>query len=683
MSIIGEYKQTEINGKILDEHIPLSLDYKKDPKTGKVILGSVESPYKPSDEEREMRYQILERFRLSDVIMRKPRREWNDLSTIQRMMIDQMGFNTYQPNNGEALPGDLQNKWKSRAMKPVIRNKVISIAAHTTAQLMFPKVFAYDQMNEQQEAMAIVMRDLMEWAANQSDFLYTNLFAIISALVNPAGIVYTDYSEVYRKVKTEKVNGKWQYETVCDPDLSGFNDTVVPVDELYIEDFYQNDVQRQGYLIWRRVKPYSLVQAQYGDTEKYPNFKYVKPGVQVLYNDANTSFYEVYDSQMRQEMCEEIIYWEKARDLRVVVINGIVISDFDEANPRKDKLYPFTTFGFEPLDEGKCFYYKSLAFKAMQDANIVNKLYPIIIDGSLLQAFPPQVNAGTEKIGSEVIIPGAVTTISPESKMTSISTGGNLSAAFNAMSKVEESLTQSADESQMPQTGRPTAYELQMRQKDNLVLLGPFVQMIMQYVKDFGRIRLGDIVQYQTVAQVTEQEGSEMVYKSFFLPESSDRNTTKKLEFTAKVPETMSKEEYMNMSNEVYKKEGGKKHNMELWQINPIKFRNMSWVLLVSSDIFMPLTEEAKSALKLEIYDRAIANPLANQEECLKEFLFGAYQLTKKNPEKFINKQQGAMGAMVSPQQLIQQMQGQGGNPSLMNKINPQVVQPAKVIPPK
>lgn len=683
MSIIGEYKQTEIEGKILDDHIPLSLDYKKDPKTGKVTVGNVESPYKPTDEEREMRYQILERFRLSDVIMRKPRREWNDLSTIQRMMIDQMSFNTYQPNNGEALPGDMINKWKSRAMKPIVRNKVISIAAHTTAQLMFPKVFAFDQMNESQEAMAIVMRDLMEWAANQSDFLFTNLYAIISALVNPASIVYTDYSEVYRNVKTEKVDGKWQYKIVLDADLSGFNDTVVPVDELYIEDFYQNDVQRQGYLIWRRVKPYSLVQAQYGDTEKYPNFKYVKPGVQVLYNDANTSFYEVYDSQMRQEMCEEIIYYEKSRDLRVVVINGIVVSDYDEANPRKDKLYPFSTFGFEPLDEGKCFYYKSLAFKSMQDANIVNKLYPAFIDGSILGAYPPQANAGTEKISSDVMIPGSVTTISPESKMSALVTGSNLAPLQSALAKVEENLSQSADESQMPMSSRPTAYMLQMRQKENMILLGPFVQMIMQYVKDFGRLRLGDLVQYQTLAQVTEQEGSEMVYKSFFLPESNDRNTTKKLEFTGKVPENgMTKDEYMNMSNEIYKKEGGKKHNIELWQINPVKFRNMSWVLMVDTDIFVPLTEEAKSALKLEIYDRAIANPLANQEEVLKEFLFGAYQLTKKNPDKFISKQQGAMGGKANPQ--IQGAQGgQGGNPSLMNKINPQKVQPQPAVPQK
>ena len=126
MSIIGQYKQNEIDGKVLDEHIPLSLDFQKDPKTGKVNIGNVQSSYLPSDEEKEIRYQILERFRLSDVIMRKPRREWNDLSTLERMMVEQMAFNTYQVNNGEALPGDMVNKWKSRAMKPIVRNKVIS-----------------------------------------------------------------------------------------------------------------------------------------------------------------------------------------------------------------------------------------------------------------------------------------------------------------------------------------------------------------------------------------------------------------------------------------------------------------------------------------------------------------------------------------------------------------------------
>ena len=48
----------------------------------------------------------------------------------------------------------------------------------------------------------------------------------------------------------------------------------------------------------------SLARAKY--ERKYENFKYVKPGVQIIYNDANQTFYEVYDTNMRHELVEEI-----------------------------------------------------------------------------------------------------------------------------------------------------------------------------------------------------------------------------------------------------------------------------------------------------------------------------------------------------------------------------------------
>jgi hypothetical protein len=103
------------------------------------------SVYLPSEDERKVRQMILDSFRWADVIKRKPRREFNDLSELSRMMVDQMSFNIYQPNNGQAFEGDALNSWQSHAMRPIIRNKVMSVCAHITARVLFPKIFAYNQ----------------------------------------------------------------------------------------------------------------------------------------------------------------------------------------------------------------------------------------------------------------------------------------------------------------------------------------------------------------------------------------------------------------------------------------------------------------------------------------------------------------------------------------------------------
>src|ERR1700743_2526202 len=106
------------------------------------------SEYSPTDEEKNIRAMIIRQFTLGYQTMYTPRREFNDLSIIGRMTVDQMSFNTYQPNNGEAPEQDLINGWRSNAIRPIVRNKCISIAAHSTAQLIFPKIFSYNGQSE-------------------------------------------------------------------------------------------------------------------------------------------------------------------------------------------------------------------------------------------------------------------------------------------------------------------------------------------------------------------------------------------------------------------------------------------------------------------------------------------------------------------------------------------------------
>ena len=55
-------------------------------------------------------------------------------------------------------------------------------------------------------------------------------------------------------------------------------------------------------------------------------------------------------------------------------------------------------------------------------------------------------------------------------------------------------------------------------------------------------------------------------------------------------------------------------------------------------DISTPPSDALNKALNIELYDRAVANPLTNQEEALRTLLFGSYQKTKPHVDKFINK---------------------------------------------
>ena len=606
------------------------------------------STYQPTGEELARRQEIVHDFTWGHVTMYKPRREFNDLSLVSRLTIDKMAFNTYQPNDGDALEGDEINAWKSRAVKPIIRNKAFSIAAHATARLLFPRIFAYNQLDEEEEDAATVMESLQEWAADRSNYAKTSMYAVITALWSPAAIIETYYAETYRDVKKEKVGGKWVTESMCDENLSGFMDEVVPADELYIENFYESDIQRQGWLIRRRVQAYSLLRAKY--EKKYSNFKYVKPGIQIVYNDANQLFYEVYDTNMRQEMGEEVRYWRKADDLMLIMVNGVLLTESDNPNPRNDKMYPFDKFGYSTFDEGRCFYYKSLAFAMSPEAKIINTLYPLVIDGTYLSVMPPMINIGSEVISADVVIPGAVTTLQdPNADLKPLSIGQNnmgLRSGFEALKTVEESLNASSIEPTQagaPQPGDKTAYEISRMEQNAATVLGLFVKMIAEHVRNFGYLRLGDIIQYLTIPEVKTILGhvsDQLVYKTFYLYNKGEGARTRRIKFSNDLPSGyMTEEELLKESYKTLQEQGGLKSKTDLYRVNPQLIRNLKYMFSITPDILNPMSEELERAFRLEEYDRAIQNQTLDQEEVTRVFLLGAYPASKRDPDKFINKQ--------------------------------------------
>ncbi len=628
-----------------------------DAKDGKVL--DLQSEYHPNDIQRDTIAMVRNCFVDSDLLMRRPRREFNDVSVFTRLMLDQMAFNTYQPNNGEPYPADEIQGWKSNAMRPIVRNKCVSIAAHATAQLIFPKVFAYNDQSDEQRDAGYVMRDLIEWNADRMDYPWFALQAILTALWSPASIAYIGYQEIYREVKFSKENGKWKLESMLDEDMTGIKGEMVGVDELYPENIYESDIQKQGWLIWRKVQSYDFVKSKYGD---HPDFQYVKPGVQVLWNDANQLFYEVYDMVLRRNMCEVINFYHRGKDLHLTLVNGILVTDPDNPNPRKDKLYPFIKFGFELIDHGRFFYYKSLAFKMMQDANIVNTLYPMVIDGTYLSIIPPMVNSGGDIISSDVVVPGAVTTLKdPNSKLSPIAVSQNLASGFNALQAVENSVQETAPQMTYS-TRRETAYSMALRAQEAKTLLGLFTNSIASFVKQFGKLMIGDILQFMTIADATRiTDDSEIMYKTFTLHNKTGyggKKKNRKIRFDIGLPtEPVTDEDMLKLSYENMKLQGGMNSEEELYRVNPDLFRNLKFMIQVSPDSLSPMSDDIEKAYKLEVYDRGINNPTVDQEQLTRDFLFGAYEKINQDPDKYIKKQEAV------PQQVPQQAPQPQGSP--------------------
>lgn len=655
-----------------------------DPKTGRYKKDSVAvrkidhkdkkttlSNYNPTPEERDCINSFLKDFRLGWQTMHLPRPEFNDLSLYQRHIIDMLAFNTYQENDGNPMMEDRLGGWKSNAVRPIVRNKCISIAAHMTARQLVPKIFAYNQANDEQSESAKVMGYLLDWAREQANYPFMSLYRTIAALYSPISWGYSEYTQVYRKVKDGKdEEGKWIYKDVLDETESGFQHKPISTDQVYFSNFYEREVQKQDFIILRRIISYDKFCEKY-PVSQYPNAVHVKPGIVVIMDDANRGFYNVYDPHMRQEDVEEVIRWRKSNDSREVMVNGILLTEAGEANPRQDHQYPFDAFYYLPINE-RCIAGKSLVFAMQSDANIVSTLYQLWIDGIILNQMPPVITTGSDKAGIDVMVPGLNLAFSePDVKINPIrvADGAALAATAAGIQKVEASVSESSQDplqqGQANEHGVTTAYELSRVEQNAATVLGLSMKfMANSHVIPYGKLLLSDVLQYMTMPdaeKITEQQG--LLYKTFYVKDGGNADKKHKIQFDLNMPEEMSEEDKMEMSFELFKAQGGMKSDITLYKVNPVLFRDHKYMFAIDSDVLNPRSAELNRAFDLETYDRAINSPVADQEKLYTDLLMGSNPKTARDPKRYVMQEQPVA-------QVEEQLPGQQKNGGSIAKPN-------------
>lgn len=630
------------------------------------------SAYAPTDVEKKCIVEIIKDFQNGWQTMHLPRPEFNDMSLYQRHITDMLAFNTYQENDGNPMMEDRLGGWRSTAMRPVQRNKAVSIAAHMTARQLVPKIFAYDDQDESQEDSAKVMGYLVDWAREQANYPFMALYRTIASLYSPISWGYTEYCEVYQNVQDgtdEKGNVK--YKQIINENESGFKHLPISTDQVFFSDFYTRDCQQQDFIIFRRIMSLDRAQSKYPEGQ-YPNMKYVHGGIQVIMDDANRGFYNVYDPHMRSEDVEEVIRWRKSTDSKEILINGVLISKAYAPNPRNDHMYPWDCFYYLPINE-RCIAGKSLIFALGPESNLLNTQYQIINDANFLNLFPPTVTSGSDKVGMDVIVPGLNLAFSDKDvKINKISTvdGNAISTAMNVMEQVEKSLSESSQDplqAGQQNPGMPsTAYEISRIEQNAATVLGLTLKFqANSHVIPYGKLLLSDILQYMTVADAEKTTNSGgLVYKTFFMKEPGETGKMNKVSFDATMPDTMTEDEKMEMSYDLLIKQGGIRSNMMLWKANPTLIREYKYKFTIDSDVLNPRSAELTRAFDLETYDRAINSPVADQEKLYTDLLMSSNPKTSRDPKDYVSKQPAQPQGQVGPdgKPVVQGQQANGGS---------------------
>ena len=598
--------------------------------------------YQPVGEESEVLQKIISDFRKAWTTMHYPRVELNDLSIFQRYITDMSAWNTYQSNDGRPALEDKLGGWRSNAMRPVVRNKTVTLAAHAVARNISPKIFAYDSLNNIHDDSANAIDTLLTWYKDQSDFSYQSVIRLIAALYSPHSIGYTEFSQSTTWAKDKKVKGKWTYKLVEDEENSGPTHLPIPCDQFFFPNFYEPNVQKQDFVIMRRIRSYDQ---WFEENRGRKNVEHVKPGIQMIMDSANNGFYQVFDPHLQIDQVEEVLYWRKKgcgmMDVKLQVTNGVLIGELDESNPRLDGKYPFDKLFYLPINE-RCFSGKSLVFSLQSDARILNTLYQMRIDMGMLDLAPPVVTIGSDKAGSNIFVPGMNIAFADENVSMNplrVATPQAFSSMDNLIEKVETSLSEtSQDPTQQGQESNKTstAYEISRIEQNASTVLGLFLTMVVKHAIDFGELARGDVLQYCTLADLTKISGTDVGYKTFFAHKDGKAS---KVIFNGDMPDTMTAEEKLNASYQILQEE--KNMGVTLYVSNPKLVRDLKYIQVIDADVVRPRSKDFERVSFNELYDRAIQNPTFDQKALGKQLL-KMEPSTAKNPDQFISAQQAA-----------------------------------------
>ncbi len=622
-----------------------------------VPVNAAVSSYQPPQGVGELTRNVKTDYQTGLDILSKPFLEFDEKSVIDEMNVNQRAF---------LLHSDIEftrddEKWRWDRVRPVVRNKVLSMAAHLTAQILVPNVFAQNPDDMEDKQMGEIMRLLLEWNVRNSDYDITFLYGVIAGLVNPAAYFGVDYIEATQTIK-EKVKGKYQLKEVVDEFMSGLKVTNVPLDEVFITNPYEYHLQKQRAIGRRKFPEYSELKKIYGN---HPNWKYVQPGIKTVFNEEDNTFYDQRDENLNT-LAEHFVYYNREEDLEVPFVNGIYMGEDTEnpveGNPIRHRdqnnkpLYNLVKFGAEPIDEKKFYFFKSIASKLMNDYDLANRTWRIAVDTATLRMKPPVGVAGESKLTTDIYYPGSIANVSKDTQFTQLPVGDE-NAGYNLITLADNQMSESSQDPFRQGLSKDlpnTAFQQAQLTQNARIQLGLIGKMILGAVKELGSLMLDDIMHHQTVAEVNELAADKLQFKNFLFPNQIEegRQITKEIRFDGSLMR-MKEDELEKVEAELLEEEGGLEGSRRIYKVNPRMFRRMKYMIYIDADALLPTNEAFEQAMKLDAYAKAITNPLIASDmdamtNVTRDLLLGAMKVTRGKEEKYLPRQKPQMLPQMS-----------------------------------
>lgn len=309
-----------------------------------------------------------------------------------------------------------------------------------------------------------------------------------------------------KKVLNENYAGQFKdfdkWSTALELTFEGPSRTLLHGPNVYLGNITEFFMSKQPYVFALLYQQYDVAKSKYG---KFDNWQYVKPGA--IAQQSPVMQASIFDNKWRltdvkQNMCEVILYQDPTRDEFQIIINGVLmlpigfplsaVSPGGKYNITKQVLRPYNSnFAY-----GKSF----VSFGAVKElAAVLDEMIKLSVLKTRKSFTPPYINTSGRVISSKVLSPGRISMGIPPDALKPIGMEGQGVTAneFNILKEISERIDKSTISNQFAgQLGKSgiTATEVLQVQQQAKLALGLIIIACALLEKKLAYLRLYNIL---------------------------------------------------------------------------------------------------------------------------------------------------------------------------------------------
>ncbi len=514
-------------------------------------------PYVPTQKESVARTILLNQLTKSRIIVWRNYNQFNNRTLFDAIDDWTKRWNGYIP------PVDLvSGNPASNIFLNFTRNVVISYLSKVGMTLPEPKIIAVNKKtNVQNKQLANILKDLNTYSLNQENGAARLLEVALETAVKGTGIVYEGYMKSEQKMKTpisfDPEDGSVVYSTETRVIYDDCYQRVVPLEDFYISNPYEPDVQKQPFLIWKKITTYDEAYWEFGH---YKNWKYVRPGAYALTQEPTTFYRNKLYTELNQSQVEVLRYYNRKDNSHIVTINGVVM--YNGPIPFKDGKYPFAKYIAEPFDNF-FFWGMSMSQKFMGEQDVQNTLINMMLDKTYGSLLPYGLSSDLDDlIEDDTLAPNKIRKVGDISKWKFDTLPGVSGGEFNMFQNImnlarENSGVSGGGDAYTPRGGKLPVRQVLLQQQEAISKMSFSMNFLEDGERDRTELRVNHILQFYSIPRierVTGKNGKEietLVYRDVKLSDVPLADGRKGNKVIKLIDSTVTPDEKQQMADEL------------------------------------------------------------------------------------------------------------------------------------